>query len=443
MVRGVLMEAHVYESESGARSRRNLLLSCLVNNTIINLTSGAYLAGFCLAIGGNSSYINLLALITALSNIVQLFAAVFWERVQQRKKPLMIVRGLAHAINLIAIPLLTLSGLKGTELSVAIAVLFTLVQILMAILTPGVQTWHIGCIPLEKRLGYFCFFNVVLCVAMYMALFAAGVLADFLVGMLGQGIAMPLLRIISISLAVMDLIFLSRIKEYPYSDPPSKPSILSVFSDIRKYTSYLKIIAVASIWSFCMGIPSQYYNIYLLDVVKMNYSFFNALNLLNVVAVLLFTSPWKKIINARQLRGGLFWGLILYAPYTIGMFFTTARHIFIYPIALLYGFIFAVGTGICFTMMPYTSLPEKNRTIFMALYNTCCAAATFLGVFFGRIVFGLFSRAAPVWQGEALDPARLLMLVYGVVLVIAAWMIRWMLTERANLNQTENQGLQP
>ena len=107
--------------------------------------------------------------------------------------------------------------------------------------------------------------------------------------------------------------------------------------------AYMKIIGIAALWNFVANVPSQYYTTYLLDNLNLSYTFINSVNLFNIVAVILLTPLWKKLIQRKGLRGTLFLALLFYAPHALGLSLVGTETVFLYPLSSLYGIVFSVG----------------------------------------------------------------------------------------------------
>lgn len=424
--------AHVLGKETAPRSRRNIMLSSLVYNVIFNIINGTYLTGFCLAMGADANYVNIIVVIMSICNMFQLVSPLIFERLKQRKKLIILLRTAAHAIHLLVIPLIAMSGLAVETLLVVIGILFSTAQLINALISPGIQVWHIGCIPEEKRLGYFSLFSVINCIITYGSLFLAGIFADLLIQLLGEHYALPTLRLVFLILAALDILFLTRIHEYP-NPSGVKPSVRQMLRCIPDCPAYMKIIGIAALWNFVANIPSQYYVTYLLDDLNLSYTFINSINLFNIVAVILLTPLWKKLIQRRGLRGALFISIFFYAPHALGLSLVDTGTVFLYPLSSIYGIIFSVGFTLCFTLVPYIDLPNENRTVYMALYNTSCALAALLGVLVGRLMYTLFGSMAPiVLFGSEIAPARLLVIVFSLFLFLAAFLSRAMLKKQSD-----------
>lgn len=303
--RGLLSSAYLLGPETDSKSRRGIFVQALCYNAIINVLNGTYLTGFLLSFGASANDVNLAVTLLSLCNMIQLISPLFTERLTASKNLLTALRGLAHGINMLLLPVLAMSGIPEQWLLPVVLVLVSISQSLYAFVSPGMGTWHMRSIPENMRLGFYSFFNVINIVSVFVMLFLAGVFADFFTGLVGQW-AVPLLRLAMGLFAVADILALRRIHEYPPKPEPPK-SLASFVKEmvqcIRHCPSYGKIIACASLWSFSANLPSQYYNAYLLEDLHMSFTFISFVGMFNAVAVILFTPFWKRLIQRQGLRG--------------------------------------------------------------------------------------------------------------------------------------------
>ncbi len=394
------------------------------------MLNGSYLAGFLLSFGASANDVNLAVTLLSLCNMIQLISPLFTERFTASKNLLTALRGLAHGINMLLLPVLAMSGIPEQWLLPVVLVLVSISQSLYAFVSPGMGTWHMRSIPENMRLGFYSFFNVINIVSVFVMLFLAGVFADFFTGLVGQW-AVPLLRLAMGLFAVADILALRRIHEYPPKPEPPK-SLASFVKEmvqcIRHCPSYGKIIACASLWSFSANLPSQYYNAYLLEDLHMSFTFISFVGMFNAVAVILFTPFWKRLIQRQGLRNGLFFSIFLYAPYAMGLAFTGEGTLWLYPMSVIYSLVLYVGITLSFAIAPYEGLPEERRTVYLALYNAFCAMSSLLGVRAGRLVFTITSGLGPIMiLGQEIAPARVLVGVYSIALFITAFICRALL----------------
>ncbi len=428
--RGLLSSAYLLGPETDSKSRRGIFVQALCYNAIINVLNGTYLTGFLLSFGASANDVNLAVTLLSLCNMIQLISPLLTERLTASKNLLTALRGLAHGINMLLLPVLAMSGIPEQWLLPVVLVLVSISQSLYAFVSPGMGTWHMRSIPENMRLGFYSFFNVINIVSVFVMLFLAGVFADFFTGLVGQW-AVPLLRLAMGLFAVADILALRRIHEYPPKPEPPK-SLASFVKEmvqcIRHCPSYGKIIACASLWSFSANLPSQYYNAYLLEDLHMSFTFISFVGMFNAVAVILFTPFWKRLIQRQGLRNGLFFSIFLYAPYAMGLAFTGEGTLWLYPMSVIYSLVLYVGITLSFAIAPYEGLPEERRTVYLALYNAFCAMSSLLGVLAGRLVFTITSGLGPIMiLGQEIAPARVLVGVYSIALFITAFICRALL----------------
>jgi len=426
----LLSSAYLVGNEDGPASRRGIFIQGLCYNAIINVLNGTYLTGFLLSFGASANDVNLAVTMLSLCNMTQLVSPLFLERMATQKKLLTILRGTAHGINMVLLPVLSMSGIPKALLLPVVLVLISVSQTIYAFVSPGMGTWHMQSMPEEKRLGFYSFFNVINVITVFVMLFLAGVFADFFTQVAGSR-AVPLLRLAMSIFAVADILALTKIKEYPLTPQPAKSlgSFLREMAGcIRRCPSYGKIIACASLWSFSANLPSQYYNAYLLEELHMSFTFISFVGMFNAVAVILFTPFWKRLIQRRGLRNGLFFSIFLYAPYAMGLAFTGKGTLWLYPVSVIYSLLLYVGISLSFAIAPYEGLPEERRTVYLALYNAFCAMSSLLGVLAGRLVFVVASALEPIEiSGQVIAPARVLVAVYSIALFLTAILCRILL----------------
>jgi Na+/melibiose symporter-like transporter len=258
-------------------------------------------------------------------------------------------------------------------------------------------------------------------------MFLASLLVDYFISVAGASKALPMLWLITLFIAALDLLCLLKVHEHPYvTSSYDKLSARTLLGLIREYPEYMKIVAVVCVMSFASSISSQYYVTFLLDDVGVSYTFINSVNLINVATMLLFTKPWKKLLDANTFRKNLFLTYLLFSPHVIGLFFVSGSRLFLYPLTMVYASSISVGLSICNLMFPYINLPERNRTVFLALFNTTLALATFPGILTGRILFGVFSNI----NISSSHPSQLLVLVWGATLAASAFLARWLMKEK-------------
>mgnify|MGYP000573869657 FL=1 len=232
------------------RARGCILLSNLFNTLIVNLTTAAYLTGYCLSLGASPSYINTILLLMSLSSLVQFLSPFWMERVSRRKPVILVLRAVSHSLLLCFVPLVGFLPLPSMTRLIVITVLVTLSSLLTNSIGPGLQIWHIGRIPPKCQLNYFSFYNVASCIVVNGIIFLISIGVDSMKALWGDFRALSYLRFGLLLFAVLDLWVLSRVPETPNPKSDSLVTPVTLLRGISSCPAYLRIILIAAVWNF-------------------------------------------------------------------------------------------------------------------------------------------------------------------------------------------------
>ena len=405
------------------RARGCILLSNLFNTLIVNLTTAAYLTGYCLSLGASPSYINTILLLMSLSSLVQFLSPFWMERVSRRKPIILALRATSHSLLLFFIPLVGFLPLPSTARLTVITVFVALSSLLTNSIGPGLQIWHIGRIPPKCQLNYFSFYNIASCVVVNGIIFLISIGVDSMKALWGDFRALSYLRFGLLLFAILDLWVLSRVPETPNPKSECRITPATLLRGLSSSPAYLRVILIAAVWSFAANIPSQYHMTYMLKDLHVSYTVISAVNLFSIVSVIFLTPLWKRLINQYSMKTGLFISILLLAPYGFLLFGVTESRMWLFPVAQIYYLCMCIGVNICFQIIPFLHMPEQQKTVFMASYNILVNLAATAGVYAGRLIYEGYSALAQANEWT-LAPARVLVIVYGVALAAAAFAVR-------------------
>jgi len=412
---------------SGSRSRRHILLGSLSASVMVNMTTGVYLTGFLLSLGADASFINTVVILITMCVLFQMLAPIWLERVQRRRKIIIAMMASAHTMNLIVVPLLVFIGIPNEVMLPLFCVCVTAANMLSALVTPGLQAWQIGNIPEEKRLGFFALNSMINIVILSLVPFFGGILADSLKENIGDTLALSLIRVAMFAFAALQMFFYSRVDEPKYAKSTEKYSLGSVLRCVRAHKEYLTIIMTMFIYNMSANILGPYMTVFLIEELEISYTFLTSVNLSLTALMLGLTPFYKRIIAKFKLNKALFVTVLLYSLWPAGYIFLSAQTIYMFFVTEIYSQLFVVCMILCFAMVPYISLPEENRTVFLSLYNTSQALAAILGMFIGRVIYeAVYDLPLPF----GIEPVKVLCVVIGVLSITSAFIMRVAFRER-------------
>ena len=269
-------------------------MSNYCNGVTANLIGANFFTGFLLLMNASDSYVGLIAMIAMFGNMLQVLSPLLLERFAERKRVLMIGRGTVHFLNIVVISVIPLLVPADALKLSLILIVVLLLNVINAMMAPGYQVWHIKSIPNEIRSRYFSFFTLTNSILVYTVVLAGSQVVDAFKKGGSELTGLLIIRGLAFVLAILDLYFLSKIKEYPVPGRDIKIKDV-LFSPFKR--KYLITVAIACMWSFSANIPSSFYTVYLLRELKISYSFINTVNMLSVPVMIFFMPIWRKRVD--------------------------------------------------------------------------------------------------------------------------------------------------
>lgn len=428
-LRDGLIGSWFWPGDEMSGNRMSLLCFALVNNVIANLVGGNYFTGLLLLLDADDAFIGLIGMIPFAANIVQLFAPMLLERFPKRKKLLMLFRFIALILNSLFVSVIPFLPV-GHQLKLGlVAVTVGLVNCIHATLNPGFNMWHMQFLPNRVRANYFSTQSVAVSVLVAVVTMGASCLVDIFKKAGSEITGIMIVRGIAVLLVFVDAYCLWRMKEYDYESSGEKINLKDLFTKPFKEKNYLCSVAVALLWSFAANMPSSFYTVYLLQNVKVSYTYITALSLLNIPCMIIFTPLWRKVLNKynswfKTIQLALM-GYLLH--YVVLSLVTPSNYLWMYPLALVIAYPTGAGITLGFTNVPYLNIPKQNGTIFIAFYSTSCNVVAFLAVLLSRTIISRTEGTVLNIFGVPMINKQFYLLLVGFLMAVSAvliWLIR-------------------
>jgi hypothetical protein len=427
------------KKEEYAENRLYIISSNYAAGVAGNLIGGNFFTGLLLLLQADDAFIGLVTMLTMFSNMMQVLAPVLLERFSERKKILVIGRVITHFLNIIMISIIPLTGYANSIKLAMILVVVLLVNLINAMLSPGYQIWHIKSIPNDLRSRYFSFMQISNGILIYSVVLLSSRLVDYFKQGGNELTGLLILRAIALVLAVVDVVLLNRIREYPVSNRKVKLKEV-LFSPFRE-KKYLATVLMACIWSFAANIPGSYYNVYLLRELNISYSFLNMVNMVSLPILMIVMPVWRRRIDSTSWFRTLYVSIGLYIVHYIGLAFVTAKTLYLYPLFLLYAFMISPGINLVFSNLPYINMPEENQTNFLGFYATMNNFAGFLGVSLGRQFITMTGDLKLTIGRTVMGNKQLILLLTAVFMMMGVFVIYRLAKKATAEEQTEEQAI--
>ena len=411
-----------------SQNRRNILISNYSSAVSNNLFGGNFFTGFLLLMNINDSNIGLITMISMFGNMLQVFSPLLLERFAERKKILIIGRIIVHFINLVIISIIPLLVPNDSLKLSFILVATLLVNVLNAMIAPGYSVWHIKSVPNDMRSRYFSFVHLTNNILVYSVILIASRMVDTFKHNGNELTGLLILRAIALVLAVFDIIYMLKIREYPV--PKRNIRVRDVLLSPLKEKKFLVTVAMACMWSFTANIPGSYYTVYLLRELNISYSFLNTVNMLSIPVMILVMPIWRRRVDTTSRFRTLYLCINLYIVHYLGLAFVTEKNILLYPVFMIYAFAISPGINLVFSNLPYVNMPEDNQTNLLGFYSTMNSFAGFLGASLGR-QFITISDGVQVKLGETIIGNKQLILIIAAVFMLISALVIFNLTRKS------------
>jgi len=416
--------------EEKAASRRCIVVSSCSTNVVNNLIGGNFLTGFLLLLNADDAFMGLVTMAAFAGNMLQILSPLLLERFPSRKKILISARCVIYALNVIFIGIIPFFRFSDAIKLTMIIVIILLVNIVSALTAPGFSVWHIKNIPENIRANYFSFFSVINGIIVYSIILAGSSAVDYFKASGREFEGLIILRIAALIFCAIDVIFMFRIKEQPNERNEEPLNLKNIIIAPFKCKKYLVTVLIGCLWNFAASIPGPYFTVYMLKDLKVQYSYLNTINMLNIPFLLLFTPLWKKRIQKTSWFRTLYFSMGIYLVYYIGLSFVSGNTLFLYLIFTLYSFAVAPGINLAFSNIPYINMPEKNQTNFIGFYSAVNNFAALLGATSGREFITHTESLNITLLGMRMQNKQYLLLLTTVVMFVSTILIYFLQKDR-------------
>ncbi len=407
-----------------SRDRERLLMCSYTSNVIANLVGGTFWTGFLLLMNADDAFIGTMTMIATAANMLQFFAPLLLERFARRKMLLTVLRGALYLLNVVFVGVIPLFPAASQARLLMLAITVLTVNILNAVISPGISIWHVQSIPQNVRPHFYSVITMTVGAVVAAVNLAGSKVVDFMTarGMAYEGFM--ILRGVAAALCVLELILYFRINEYPYESSGTAFRLRDLILEPFKNKLYLRTVAVTFLWNIAANMPGSYYTVYLLRNLGVSYSYITLISMINIPVTLFLTPVWRRVLAKHGWFKTLYLSVGVFLLHFIVLALVTKRTLILYPLSQVMAYVFAVGINLSFTGIPYVNMPEKRQTAFIGFYASAAYLAALTGVTIGKYFVILTERMRLNVLGFEMVNKQVLMLLTAVMLACAVAGIR-------------------
>ena len=379
------------DTDGLAGARKALLGSGYLTIFAQAISGGTFFTALLIAMGADEAYIGYVTMATTLCMAAQFPAPLFWERQKTRKGLILWLGVVGDFLTYLGLPIaaiLPVSHQWKLGLYMAMTLLSGLIN---QFCLPARNAWMMQSIPFSKRVSYTSLTSMVHSVINVISVFLAGLMLDgFEAAELSLGSISPtlwalfLLRILAFATSSASNLWMAlRIREFAYDSEEKTAVRLSVLLEPIRNKPFFRMILLPCLWALLNGMIGNYFNLHLIENVKMSYTVISSAIFINTPMILLITPIWTKILRQNDWIKSLAWGILGFSlAWCCNVLISPQAPVF-YFIAIIVGFLFSPGINMVNTNLIYVHMPKENRTAYFAFYSLMTTVFTFIGQAFG------------------------------------------------------------
>ena len=152
---GIFTEGWYAKGDAMSTDRARLLACNYTSNVIANMIGGTFWTGFLLLLNADDAFVGTITMIVTAANMLQFIAPLFLEQFKKRKVMLTIMRAIIYLLNVVLIGVIPLFPVGSQFKLTMVAISVLLVNVINALIAPGLSIWHVQSLPNNVRQSFF------------------------------------------------------------------------------------------------------------------------------------------------------------------------------------------------------------------------------------------------------------------------------------------------
>ncbi len=364
--------------------RKNMLFifSGIFINASLVLTSGMFLSGYIVFLGGSDFLVGLMNNSINWAAIAGLFSYLIFERMARRKTFLLTLLTLSRLFvcSIIFLPLITSNNQVVLSL---VTIMVICGNILWGIYSIGFNIWMMNSFPKGARSVFIFRRSFWLRIAFTIANITMGFILDWS----GKSYAGFLIVFItSLILSLLDVLTLVGIKETKYEIEQKKRFTIQSFIEPVKNIPYRRFLIFILLFYAAISISSSYTSLYMLRYLELDYKFISFVTVISNLVMIICTRMWRQAEVRMGLKKVFQLTAFIAAIEFLVYFFLTSRTVPLLFLAPIFSGAGNSGFNIFVMNYRYDLMPEKNRSLYEGWYGALLGLSLLLGPIIGSII---------------------------------------------------------
>lgn len=327
---------------------------------------GTPLTGLSKDLGASDFMLGLLMALPVFGNLTQLLFSYVLERTCKRKS-IFLFFGVLQRVLWLPVGLVPFFMPDAPMLAKMwiIILLVTFAACNGSAVNVCYNSWLADLVPPTIRGRYFGLRNRIIVIAGVLANLLMSWLMDILPGLTCYAVVFAIGSVFG----VMDILSYIWVYDPPMKKVEQKQGMLSMMGGAFKNKDFMRLVVFWTLWSFSVNIAGPYFNVYMLNVIGMNFMEISlTCTVVSSVCTFLFISKWGWQVDRYGTKAILRVVGVLCSCLPFLWWFTGPRNFWIMPIIQGITGAFWCAIDLCSQTQLVSNTPDKNRSMYIALY---------------------------------------------------------------------------
>ena len=288
----------LFNTTDNGKGRSTMLIFAVLNSTLTLLSGDIFYAGYLTLYNFDISEIGFISTIPTITSLIGIFTPSILKKLNNPKLSLIIGRFLRFTLGVLGItiaPMIVHD--KATLMTIIVIITFTS-SILSSLIEPCYTEWQANFLTQDVRADYFLVQGFASALIAYPVSMLVAMSLDSLKGQPEQLTVMIICRFVAFALGIIGTLIETIIPKYSgYKAQTKKIDLKNVIVAPFKYRPYLFTTLVYLIYLFANSIMNPTLNTYILNVIKVPYTYPQAINATYFLFFIFFGKMYSKLVR--------------------------------------------------------------------------------------------------------------------------------------------------
>ena len=406
----------LFNKTDNGKGRTSTLIFAILNSTLTILSGDIFYVGYLTLYGFDISQIGIISTIPTITSIIGILTPSLLKKMKRPKLSLILGRSIRFGVGLLGITIapMIISD-KDTLLTVIVIITFVS-NILSSLIEPCYTEWQANFLTQDVRADFFLVQGFASALIAYPISMLVSLLLDSLKGSPEQLTVMIICRFVSFALGIIGTLIVTLVPKYSgYRAQTKKIDLKNIIVAPFKYRPYLFTTMVYLVYLFANSIVGPTLNTYILNVIKVPYTYPTAINATYFLFFIFFGKMYSRLVK----KLGYFKLLAILSfvqgfTYIAYALVTEDNYMWLMTAVRFSQHVIGVGTGIVASSLVYENLPVVDRADYLMFRNIAVQGTTLLAYALGNYIVAVVDG-----MGMTMTLFGLERLVYGTAICLA------------------------